>query len=345
MRGMRTPTLVIVLTFTAACGDKGGGAAAGASGSSAAQAAPSAPPAKTAPAAAEATNTAAQAAPSGAPAAAAAPSSEPAAPASAEAKSPPPAADPGLLKVEGKAIQGGVLKATAKGKIKKIGFPGHKTTILEDGEFLIAFGRNANAKEKLTLTFDDGSVLEREFDVEQREYKEDRIDGLPKKMVDLDAETKKKVSKAEAKIDERRKKFSMGSCYKEKFIWPLKGKITSRYGQPRILNGQDAGPHWGVDIAVPLGTKVKAPACGKIIFAEKDVPLAGHTIVIDHGRGLSSTLIHLDKFHVKEGEEVKQGDVIATVGLTGRTNGPHLDWRMNLYDIRTDPELLVPRMK
>jgi murein DD-endopeptidase MepM/ murein hydrolase activator NlpD len=90
---------------------------------------------------------------------------------------------------------------------------------------------------------------------------------------------------------------------------------------------------------------VHAPACGKVVLVEHDAPLSGNLVVLDHGRGLTSTFIHLDKFKVKEGDEVKQGDVIATVGMTGRTNGPHLDWRMNLYDIQTDPELLAPPMK
>jgi murein DD-endopeptidase MepM/ murein hydrolase activator NlpD len=78
-----------------------------------------------------------------------------------------------------------------------------------------------------------------------------------------------------------------------------------------------------------------------VVFVEKDVPLSGHTIILDHGHGLTSTFLHLNSFRVKVGDEVKQRQVIGTVGTTGRTNGPHLDWRMNLFEIRIDPELLA----
>ena len=222
--------------------------------------------------------------------------------------------------------------------------PRHKTTIVDDGEFMIAFARTAPAKERLTLTLEDGSILERDFDVEQRTYETDKIDGLPKNQVELDAATKKKVVKAEQKFDELRMKFGDSTCYRETFKWPVKGKITSRYGQPRVLNGTDAGPHWGVDIVAAAGTPVHAPACGKVVAVERDVPLSGNVVIINHGRGLTSTFLHLDKFKVKVGDAVKQGDAVGTVGLTGRTNGAHLDWRMNLFDIRINPELVAPPM-
>jgi len=110
------------------------------------------------------------------------------------------------------------------------------------------------------------------------------------------------------------------------------------------LNGTDQGVHWGVDIAAVVGTPVKAPACGTVVFAQANVPLSGNTLILDHGQGLSSTFMHLSSFSKKVGDEVKKGDFIAKVGMTGRTNGAHLDWRMNYFEIRTDPELLVPPM-
>ncbi len=326
---MRLRTWTFAALFAAGCGTDHGSAAAGAAASATAPAASATASRGGAPASAA----------SGAATVAPASASSGAAPgASASAA---PAADASRLTVVGKVIQGGVLRAKATGLVKHISFPGHKTTILEDGEFLIGFGRTALPKETLALTFDDGAVLTKEFAVEQRTYETDRIDGLPKDQVELDAATKKKVAVAEAKIDDIRMKLGTGSCFKETFVWPLKGKITSRYGQPRILNGTDAGPHWGVDLVAPVGTAVHAPACGKVVFVEKDIPLSGNVVIIDHGRGLTSTFIHLDKFRVKTGDVVKQGDTIATVGMTGRTTGAHLDWRMNLYDLRVDPELLV----
>jgi murein DD-endopeptidase MepM/ murein hydrolase activator NlpD len=342
---MRAPNRPVVLAFVAAslfaCGGGSGPAPAGSASAQASAASAAASGAPSAPA-----SSSAAASPSGA--ASAAPSA---------AASAAPAADPSRLVVEaiaksdkekpteGKPKQGVVLRAKVTGKVAHISFPGHKTTILEDGAFLIGFARDAAPKETLKLTFDDGSVLERAFDVEQRTYETDRIDGLPKNQVDLDAATKAKVAKAEAKLDEVRMQIGAESCFSGPFAWPVKGKLTSRYGQPRVLNGTDAGPHWGVDITAKVGTPVHAPACGKVIAVERDVPLSGNLVIIAHGRGLSSTFIHLDKIDVKVGDEVKAGQKLATVGLTGRTNGPHLDWRMNLYDIRVDPELIAPPMR
>ncbi|WP_437947999.1 M23 family metallopeptidase [Sorangium sp. So ce296] len=257
----------------------------------------------------------------------------------------PPAADDGRLTVEGRAVQGGLLRAKLNGKLRRMAFPGHRVTVSDEGEFLIAFSRNAPAHEKLTITFDDGQVLEKLFDVEQRTYEVDKVDNLPENMVKLDMATRVKLTQAEKKLDAIRNKYTKKNCYKNGFIWPSKGPVTSRYGQPRVLNGTDGGVHWGVDIAVPVGSPVRAPACGKVVFVEKDLPLSGHTMIIDHGHGLTSTFIHLHGFAAKVNDEVKQGQVVATVGMTGRTNGPHLDWRMNLFETRVDPELLVTPAK
>jgi murein DD-endopeptidase MepM/ murein hydrolase activator NlpD len=332
---MRTRSVLLAICFAALGCQHGDGGSSAASAKASASAAPP-PPAATPAAAATTTATAAAAATS------ATPSGSAAAAASAAPDAKP--ADQGLLTTTNKAIQGALLHAKIGAKVKHISFPGHRTTILEDGEFMIAFARTAPAKEKLTLTLEDGSILEREFTVEQRKYETDKIDGLPKNQVDLDAPTKKKVGQAEAKFDDLRVKFGDSTCFRETFKWPVKGKLTSRYGQPRLLNGTDAGPHWGVDIVAVKGTPVHAPACGKVIVAEKDVPLSGNVIIVDHGRGLSSTFLHLDKLKVKVGDAIKQGQEIGTVGLTGRTNGAHLDWRMNLFDIRIDPELVAPPM-
>jgi murein DD-endopeptidase MepM/ murein hydrolase activator NlpD len=264
--------------------------------------------------------------------------------AAAPAKAAPKRADPSRLVLSGKVVQGGLVKAKVDPGTRGIKFPGHRVIISPDGTFLIAFYRNAPANDKLTVTFPDGAVLEHAFSVEQRSFPDDKIDGLPERFVKLDPATKTKLRTTNARIDKKRMGYTKKPFYDDGFIWPSEGRITSRYGQKRFLNGIDSGYHWGVDIAVPVGTPVKAPCGGKVIFAEAGVPLAGNTVVIDHGHGLSSTLIHLDKIGVKVGDDVKQGDVVATVGLTGRTNGPHLDWRMNLFEIRIDPELLAPAM-
>ena len=266
--------------------------------------------------------------------------SGPAAPATAA----PAQADASHLALNGKVIQGGLVVAKIDGKVARIDFPGHRATVSDEGDLPIAFFRTAPATEKMTIHFKDGSVLEHVFNVEQRTYAEEKITGLPEDEVKLDPKATKANNSAEARIEVVRMKAGDKTCWKDGFHWPVVGKITSHYGLTRVLNGTDGGVHWGVDIAVPTGTAIKAPACGTIVFAETGDPLSGTTLVLDHGHGVTSTFLHLSGFSKKVGDEVKQGDVVAKSGDTGRATGAHLDWRMNYFEVRVDPEMIAPPM-
>ena len=283
---------------------------------------------------------------SSAPLAASALASSSAAPLAAGAAAPgsaaPAKADPGHLVLKGKVIQGGLIAAKFDAKVARIDFPGHRTTVSDEGDLPIAFYRNAPPIEKMVIHFKDGSVLEHTFNIEQRTYATEKINGLPEDEVKLDPKAAKANNSAESRIEAVRMKPSDTTCWKDGFHWPAYGKVTSHYGLTRILNGVDGGIHWGVDIAVPTGTAIKAPACGTIVFAETGDPLSGTTLVLDHGHGVTSTFLHLSGFSKKVGDEVKQGDQIARSGDTGRDTGAHLDWRMNYFEVRIDPELLAP---
>ena len=143
------------------------------------------------------------------------------------------------------------------------------------------------------------------------------------------------VGKARALRDER-----IG--FMQQFIWPAEGRISGVYGSQRVLNGKPKNPHYGVDVAGPVGQPVYAPADGVITLYHPDLYYSGGTLIMDHGHGITSTFLHLSKGHVKKGQVVKQGDLIAEIGATGRVTGPHLDWRMNWLNQRVDPALLVP---
>ena len=125
------------------------------------------------------------------------------------------------------------------------------------------------------------------------------------------------------------------------FQWPTEGIITGVYGSRRFYNGKAGRPHYGIDIAAPQGSHVVAPASGTITLVHDNMYFSGGTIIMDHGHGISSTFIHLHKSHVKVGDKVEQGQLLAEIGSTGRSTGPHLDWRMNWFDQRLDPQLLV----
>ena len=129
--------------------------------------------------------------------------------------------------------------------------------------------------------------------------------------------------------------------YIDGFSWPAKGRISGVYGSQRVLNGKPRNPHFGLDIAAPTGSDVYAPADGLVTLTHPDMLLSGGTIILDHGQGLSSSFLHLSEILVEAGLFVKQGDLIARIGATGRASGPHLDWRMNWLDRRVNPQLLL----
>lgn len=249
-------------------------------------------------------------------------------------------ADPRVT-FKGQWVQGGLIHGVvAPGT--KVWLSNSRVMVSEEGDFLLGFGRNAPPRARLGLQF-EGTPTERHMvQVASREFEPEAIDGLPPEMVDLDKATRKALGKSKVRIKKIRNKKTKTAYYREGFRWPMRGTITSTYGRKRILNGEERGFHWGVDLGARVGTKVKAPAPGVVVFAEADVPLSGTLLILDHGHGLTSSFLHLDKLKVAVGDEVKAGQVIATSGNTGRSTGAHLDWRMNLFDTRIDPMTLVP---
>jgi murein DD-endopeptidase MepM/ murein hydrolase activator NlpD len=153
-----------------------------------------------------------------------------------------------------------------------------------------------------------------------------------------------RIHRESASIKEARAKDDARTDFLKGFIWPAKGRITGVYGSQRILNGEPRRPHYGLDIAAPVGTLVVAPASGIVTLTTPNMFYSGGTLILDHGHGLSSTFIHLHRILVKEGQYVRQGDVIAEIGATGRVTGAHLDWRINLFKRRLDPQLILKAM-
>ena len=130
--------------------------------------------------------------------------------------------------------------------------------------------------------------------------------------------------------------------FKDKFIIPVDNAIiTGVYGSQRILNGIPKWPHYGLDFAQKKGTPVKAMNNGIVTLSEDDLYYTGGTIIFDHGHGVSTLYMHMDKIFVKVGDHVKKGDIVGTVGATGRATGPHLDIRLNWFGVRLDPATVL----
>ncbi len=247
--------------------------------------------------------------------------------------------------LEGHLVQGGlVIGKTTPGN--KVFFNSQSIHVSPQGIFLIGFHRDEPQQVSLKITsVNNIELINTTLNIKKRSYQIQHINGLPPaKVSPQKAELLTRIKKEQQLARQARMRDDERTDFMTPFIWPTIGPISGVYGSQRILNGQPKWPHYGVDIAVPTGTSVQAPAGGIVTLAHPDMFYSGGTLIVDHGHGLSSAFLHLSKLLVQKGDVVKQGDIIAQVGATGRATGAHLDWRMNLFNRRIDPQLLVPPM-
>jgi len=222
-----------------------------------------------------------------------------------------------------------------------IEFAGRLVRVGADGTFVFGLDRDAPAATVLEIHYADGSRATRKLQVAKRDYHIERVEGLPQKTVTPDPETAARIEREQAAVAEARKRDDAREDFLHGFALPVQdARISGVYGSQRIDNGTPKAPHMGLDMAVPVGTPVHAPAAGVVTFAEPDLVLTGGTVLIDHGHGLTSSLLHMSRLDVKVGERVERGKVIGAAGMTGRASGPHVHWGLNWFDVRLDPALL-----
>ena len=225
-----------------------------------------------------------------------------------------------------------------------IALNGKKVEVSADGVFVIGFGRDAALEHQIELTAPTGETNNHTLVLTKRDYKIQRVNGISKKITQPSAANIARARQDSKQVNAARGIWSTSNHFQQPFIWPVKGPISGVYGSQRFYNGKPSRPHFGVDIAVPTGTVIVAPADGVVRLFVPDMFYSGGTLIIDHGMGVSSSFLHLSAGLVKAGDVVKQGQAIAKVGSSGRATGPHLDWRMNWLNKRVDPQLLVPAM-
>ena len=213
--------------------------------------------------------------------------------------------------------------------------------VSKDGYFV--FGIDRDRKFDVLITMINNGKKEKIIKkVFKRKYKIQRIDGLPENKVTPPEEVYKRIKKENNAIGEARAINSELQFFKQKFIMPVEGIISGVYGSQRILNGKPRWPHYGIDIAAKQGTMIKSSGSGKVTMAEDDLYYTGGTVIMDHGHGISTIYSHLENVLVSVGDLINQGDVIGTVGSTGRSTGPHLDFRINWFQTRLDPMSVLP---
>ena len=213
--------------------------------------------------------------------------------------------------------------------------------VSKDGYF--AFGLARDRKYDVVITIEENGVKEKITKrVQKRKYNIQRIDGLEEKMVTPPEEVYERIKKDNKLIAKARAVDTNLDFFKDKFIVPVDDAIiTGVYGSQRILNGKPKWPHYGLDFAQDEGAPVKAMINGTVTLAETDLYYTGGTLIFDHGHGISTLYMHLNEIFVKNGQKVKQGEVIGTVGATGRATGAHLDVRLNWFGVRLDPATVL----
>jgi murein DD-endopeptidase MepM/ murein hydrolase activator NlpD len=221
---------------------------------------------------------------------------------------------------------------------------GVSLSTLPDGSFVFGLARDAKPKALLSVQGKDGNVAQRTLKIRKRNYKIQRIDGLPKRKVSPKKRDYKRIAREQKLLNVARYRITRVVDFKNGFVWPARGRISGVYGSQRILNGKPRAPHLGVDIAAPSGAPVIAASGGVVSLTHKGMFFTGKTIQIDHGLGVGTIYIHLSNILVKEGQRVRKGELIGRVGKTGRATGPHLHWGLTWKTMRLDPSLLVGPM-
>ena len=256
--------------------------------------------------------------------------------------------DFGPPKCYGDAVQGGLVICRFKGQYEVDGYKLYSTGPTFQTAF-IGLNRDAPATQKVKIWYARRHgppvpvPFTIEFDVAPRDWDISRIDGLPPSQVSTFSEAQLKrirSSSARKKVGFSSRAQEMG--FKNGFISPIKEfRKTTNFGAQRILNGEPKKPHYGVDMAAPVGTPIYAPADGIVSLADDDLYFEGAMVLLDHGQGLISMYLHVNEITVENGQSVKQGEQIATVGSKGRSTGPHLCWRLKWRNRNLDPELLT----
>jgi len=241
---------------------------------------------------------------------------------------------------DGKFIQGSfILGKTEPGS--EVFIDKKKVKVTSDGFFVFGLGRDRKYDVVITLN-KDGNKQKIVKKVQKRKYDIQRIDGLEEKKVTPPEEVYERIKRENKWIGEARAIDSNLTYFTKKFVVPVENAIISGvYGSQRILNGKPKWPHYGLDFAANAGTKIQAMLDGTVTLAEPDLFYTGGTLIFDHGHGISTLYMHMEKILVKKEQKVKQGDIIGTVGSTGRATGAHLDVRLNWYQTRLDPATVL----
>jgi len=254
-------------------------------------------------------------------------------------------ARPANFAFAGELTQGGWVKGTAPSGTRTLTLDGKPVAIAPDGSFFAAFDRDAGPVATLVATSRTGEQATRTLTISRRAWAIENVNIARRQAGPTEAFLALRRPEL-ARIDAARALQTDAQGWRQDFIYPVKARISGRFGSQRVYRGEPGAYHSGLDLAGGAGTPYVAPAGGVVILvAERPFTLEGNLLMIDHGMGLNSAFLHSSAILVREGEHVKQGQVIGRIGATGRATGPHLHWSLKWNDARLDPILFTGPMK
>lgn len=260
---------------------------------------------------------------------------------------PPPLPAPvsiGQFKLNRAPQQGSISLGQVPAGTRRLVVNGQDVEIAPDGRFVIGFGRDYDQTAVIVAFLADGRSVSERQPVLKRAWKIESL-ATVRRFSQPDAVFAARRPGELAQINAARRMAVQSEGWRQRFIWPAKGRISGLFGSQRIYAGEPGSPHSGVDVAGPVGAPVIAPADGVVtLAAASPFTLEGNLLIIDHGMGLDSAFLHLSKIHVKTGDIVKQGQLVGAIGATGRATGPHLHWGMKWKQERIDPQPLAGPM-
>ncbi len=223
----------------------------------------------------------------------------------------------------------------------KVMLNGKAIKVSANGDYALGFSRDEKNNSELVIISPNGQREKTTLTPLKREYNIQKVEGIAKKIMNPNKKANIRAGEDNKKISAARKVDSDLTAFAQGFVAPIDGIITGVYGSQRYYNGVPKRPHYGLDYAGKKGDPVKSPADGIILMYVPDMFYSGGTMIIDHGHGVSSTFLHLSDSYVKVGDKVNKGQLVAAVGSSGRATGPHLDWRINWFNMKLDPALVL----
>jgi biotin carboxyl carrier protein len=246
------------------------------------------------------------------------------------------------FRLEGQPVQGGLVRGQVAGGTTALTLDGRPVELAPDGRFILGFDRDAGGAASLVEMTAAGPVVHT-LTVAPRDWRIERVDA-PYRAGKSDAEFDRLRPAELAAIAAARALRTDADGWRQPLRWPATGRQSGWFGAQRVYQGKPGSYHSGADVAVPTGTPVLAPADGVVILAaDHPFTLEGNLLMLDHGMGLSSALLHLSRIDVRVGDHVRQGQPIALSGATGRATGPHLHWGLQWHGAKLDPLLVAGR--